>query len=184
MARIYSRNAEQLRYANVRHLAFASVREELADEFPVAVKFGDINLTALRAWARQWQPLFDGSRDPGEWDWETLASSYLRRPDAFQVAIWSAEKLCGLALGRPSNSHRELAVHFIEGSPDPDHPLKGSILMLSVAAADAYAAALGADWLLIDSPAAGLLSKYSELGFASVVQGSRVSYCERRVSHG
>lgn len=84
--------------------------------------------------------------------------------------------------GMPSKSRRRLSVEYMEGSPNSTHPLKGRILELTLAAAEAYGRTLGAKFLRLSDPAPGLVAKYEAFGFALVIEGRVVRYCERRIS--
>ncbi|WP_144426373.1 hypothetical protein [Methylobacterium sp. ARG-1] len=62
---------------------------------------------------------------PVDWDWAALSARFQNNhPKCFNAAIWHDETLCGLAIGAV-NRDRFVAVDFLEGNPDPTHPLKG-----------------------------------------------------------
>lgn len=82
---------------------------------------------------------------------------------------------------KPSHGRQRLSVHFIEGSPERNHSLKGKILAITVVAAYAYAVVLDCRSLRIAEPAAALAPLYLELGFELVEAGGKVRYCERRI---
>ena len=166
----------------MRSQAYAAAAREIESDFRAALSFRNIESRVFVAWKVQWQPLHTGRLDLGEWDWPQLAQSCVAKPEAFHLAIWSQTILCGLAVGRPSRAKSSLTVEFIEGSPEPSHPLKGSILALTIVAADAYARAIGCLMLRISEPAPGLLPIYAEFGFRLVKAGPTVRYCERRIA--
>lgn len=173
------------RYMHLRAGAYAGVlaRTEAVSAPPVPFRLADITRAALLAWERTWAPhAGDGSR-PGGWHWAQLAQAYARYPDAFHLAIWSGLALCGLSVGRPSRGHHYLAVDFLEGSPVPDHPLKGKVLPLAIAAATAYGQALGATSLRLTNPLPGVVPLYEREGFALVWNRRSRLYCERRIAY-
>ena len=180
--RPYRPDLEARRYAQVRSQAYAAAARGIESDFHVPLSFRNIESRAFIAWKVQWQPLHTGRQDLGEWDWPQLAQYYLAKPESFHLAIWSQSILCGLAVGRPRRAKSSMTVEFIEGSPEPHHPLKGSILALTIVAADAYARAIGCLMLRISEPAPGLLPIYAEFGFRLVKVGSTVRYCERRIA--
>ena len=180
--RTYRPDLEARRFAQVRSQAYAEAARAIESDFNAPLSFRNIESRAFVAWKVQWQALYAGRLDRGGWDWPQLALSYLAKPEAFHLAIWSQTLLCGLAVGRPSRARSLLTVEFIEGSPEPSHPLKGSILALTIVAADAYARAIECLTLRISEPAAGLLPIYAEFGFRIVKSGPTVRYCERRIT--
>jgi hypothetical protein len=177
----YRRDAEFRRYAQIRGEAYATVRRALQRDPSISVALKSIESRALSSWRVTWIPYFTGSRDEGEWNWDLISAEYLRQPAAFHLAIWSGTMLCGMAAGRPSVSHRRLTVHYVEGCPDPTHPLKGQILSIALAAATAYAHALWATTLRLSDPAPALIEDYVSAGFGLVYLGRAVRYCERRI---
>jgi hypothetical protein len=177
----FQRETERQRYADRRSEAYAAATKTLGADIVTPFLLKPINSNALKAWRSQWAPLHEGIVEHGEWNWPDLADSYLWRPDSFLLAIWSEAVLCGLAVGRPSDSHERLAVEYIEGSPEHKHPLKGSILAITTVAAEAYAVVLGCHVLRISDPVVAIVPSYVELGFEVVEVGGRVKYCDRRI---
>lgn len=165
----------------VRADAYAAATQALIGEIRTPFDLRSIESRALRVWRTEWVPRYTDARDIGEWNWDALSSDYLRRPAAFHLAIWSEGRLCGMAAGKASGKHRILTVNFIEGSPDPHHPLKGKIRTLALAAAKSYAQVLGATTLRLSDPAPELLAGYVAAGFDLVFLGRAVRYCERRI---
>lgn len=74
-----------------------------------------------------------------DWDWgsiqRTLRKSHPRR---YELALWCERILCGLVVGRLSDSKRWLSLTFIEGNPK-QHPLKGEVVPLALQGASLYA---------------------------------------------
>lgn len=111
------------------------------------------------------------------WDWRSLARSETRR--RIEAAAWSSRTLCGLMLGRITSSHVEIV--RVEGSPEAAHPLKGRIVDVAIACAEAMAAELGMDEVRIDSPDLALLSFYAARGYTIVVRrGYEIDYVAKR----
>jgi hypothetical protein len=170
------------RYMELRTGAYASVasRTEASGGPTIPFRLTSITRMVLSEWERSWAPhAGDGAR-PGGWNWVQIAEAYTRYPDAFHLAIWNGQTLCGLSAGRPSRGHHYLAVDFLEGSPT-HHPLKGQVLPLTIAAAMAYGRALGATSLRLTNPLPGVVSLYESAGFTLVWGQGSGPYCERRI---
>lgn len=176
------------RYARLRRLAY-DLAERLATPGDGSIRLTDIDPHALDVWRATWNrahPLGYGG-----WDWPGLVERISRRPSAFQVAIWSGEQLCGLAVGRvskrrPSGRRHTLSLHFLEGNPHRAHPLSGRVAEIAIAAAEAYAQGLGA-WRvrLIDDPLPGVFRTYQRLGFTIARESTTRLYFEKRIHrHG
>lgn len=165
-------------FAKLRGEAYAAATGQLQLKVPARLR--SINQEALDAWVTDWKPLLAIPPVRGGWNWAEDAASYMRKADSFHLAIWSGQKLCGLAVGAPTTGHKSLAIHAFEGSPDPTHPLKGSVLALVLEAADAYARVLGATRLRLQWPASELIATYERLGF-QLVHDRGVQYCDRGV---
>lgn len=101
-----------------------------------------IDAVALKEWETRWLPNLRGPVAGHDWNWRQERAGYDRSQDRFEVAVWSAGELCGLGIGKPSNSYSCLAVNLLQGSPVLNHPLKGAIRHIIVDAAIAYAEAL------------------------------------------
>jgi hypothetical protein len=97
------------------------------------------------------------------------------------VSLWYEDALCGLAVGRVSEKHERLALHFMEGSPDPAHALRGNVADVVFACAQLYARAVGAQWLVLKSPDPDLEQFYHELGFGLAYEERGTRYCRRPV---
>lgn len=176
------------RYARLRRLAY-DLTERLADPGGAAgIRLTDIDPHAQEVWRSTWarpHPLGYGG-----WDWEALVARVCSRPSAFQVAIWSGEELCGLAVGRlsrrrPSGRRHTVSVHYLEGNPHREHPLRGKIAALAIAAAGAYGSLVGAWRIRLVDPLPGVLRTYQRLGF-SIARESGARLClEKRIEpHG
>jgi len=146
----------------------------------------DIDDVAIHAWRETWG--FPFQRRKVGWDWAKIAQSFRRRPTAFQVALWSGDVLCGLSVGRMSRRRRNgrrytLSLHFMESSPEPEHPLRRRVAPLVFAAAEEYARVFGAVRLRLIEPLPHVLGLYARLGFAVVVERGRPLYCEREIAY-
>jgi hypothetical protein len=163
----------QQRYAQIRRLAYARARDQIiaSGHIEAPLRLAECDAHALAVWKTAWT-------DPhpsgwGGWDWEPLLRRAWRNPAAFHLAIWSDRRLCGLAVGRVSDRDREglratLAIDYVEGAHDRDHPLRGKIVWLATTAAEAYGRALGAQWLRLMQPLPHILHLYTRLGFTIV----------------
>lgn len=180
------RNAK-LRYAHTRRGAYAVVLSDAAilQLNAPAIRLADIDARALAAWERTWKmPHRSGS---GGWNWRNLVEEFRSDPAALKTALWSGDVLCGMALGRPSHrtatrNRERLSVHYMEGNPDPAHPLKRRVAPLLLTVAEVYGRDLGASAIRLIDPLPGVLPVYVQLGFAVVRTSSGIVYCEKEVS--
>lgn len=103
---------------------------------------------------------------PVDWDWAALSARFQNNhPKCFNAAIWHDETLCGLAIGAV-NRDRFVAVDFLEGNPDPRHPLKGQVIEITLNMAEAYRRLIGVPELRLHHVDPDLISLYEMLGFA------------------
>ncbi len=66
-------------------------------------RYSGLRLAALDAWRRQWA---GHPARPVAWPWDAMMSDYRRhRPSRFELALWSGDVLCGLAVGRTGSAY-------------------------------------------------------------------------------
>lgn len=179
------RKAQQY-YAQLRQAAYAEVRgDALATGYVrVPLRLADCTARALAIWRETWtEPHPSGW---GNWDWEALMRRAWKHPAWLNLAIWSGNLLCGLAVGRVSNRTRTgvrstISIDFIESAHDLAHPLRGLIAPLVIDVASTYGRATGAEFLRLTEPLPGVVPLYERHGFTPVLQRARVLYCERRI---
>lgn len=82
-------------------------------------------------------------------------------PKRFEVAIWHDERLCGLALGKPSKGTSHNAIYLMEGSPIK-HPLNALITRIVIEVGTAYAMALGKEYLRLVDPLEKMIKVYTK----------------------
>jgi hypothetical protein len=135
-----------------------------------------------RGAGQKWQETWPSQRSPpeGGWDWPAINERTGHKTDEFCVAIWHDDTtLCGLFLLKvDGNAVRLLAV---EGNPDDNHPLKGSVVLIGIDIAERLADVMNREEIWLVEPADGLLELYvNELKFElHEANGKRV--CKRRV---
>lgn len=120
---------------------------------------------------------------PG-WSWVAEAKKFRRRPRRVEAAIWvtvDKEKiLCGLVLGRISNSRVMATIHFLEGNPEMVTPLSGKVAQVAIRYLELQAVALNCTVIGIANPLPDLVSFYGDLGFSkSITKGTKVKRLER-----
>jgi hypothetical protein len=101
----------------VRRAAFARTEQVAYQQIPpLYVQITDITSDARTAWRKTWE-----GRHPsgyGEFPWERLWFRHCRySAEAFQMAIWSHETLCGLAIGTIPKARRRLTLRYMEAKP-------------------------------------------------------------------
>jgi hypothetical protein len=159
---IASRQATETRYAGQRAAAFKRAEDILGQEQAQApITLRAITPETLATFGTQWQ---DHAQRLYPWPWHQMAGDYRRNePTRFEAAVWSAETLCGLALGRLRA--RYCSLDYIEGSPAPAHPLRGMVIPAVLTALTAYAVALGRAEIRLIDPFPALVPRYENLGF-------------------
>jgi hypothetical protein len=153
----------------------ASFGEEL--ECLITVRLMD------RAGGIKWEESWSSQRTPpeGGWDWPLISEASKSKADEFCIAIWhDTTILCGVFhLLVRGNSIQLLAV---EGNPDENHPLKGSVSAIGVDVAERFADLLGRSEIWLVEPVDGLLDLYvNGLGFEFHENEGGRRICKRRV---
>lgn len=168
------RGAAEARYRERRALAHAAVADLVRPDLPAPCDLRPIEPSALQAFRGQWSG--HASRR-FRWPWEDIAAEYRRNhPDRFEVAVWSGDCLCGLAVGKVSAGPLYCGVNFLEGSPAP-HPLRGFIVGIVVASAEAYAVTIGKGTVRLVDPLPELVPLYGKFGYSLASPRRESPYC-------
>jgi hypothetical protein len=159
---IVSRQVTESRYAGHRAAALRRAEDILRKELaPTLLTLRAITPESLAAFSTQWQ---DHTQRLYPWPWHDMAGDYRRHePTRFEAAVWSADTLCGLALGRLRAGYCSL--DYLEGSPAPAHPLRGMIIPAVLTALTAYALALDRPEIRLIDPLPALVPLYEGRGF-------------------
>lgn len=129
--------------ADARSIAHSA----LPDYLKRATKLKEIDHSAIMA-SKLWS--HDSDRKV-EFDW-TFSNRYIyRHPKSFDLAIWVGNKLCTLALGRPSYSGTFMRLDFIEKAPT-NCPFSSDMVPISILAYETYAKRIGAKQFRIIDP--------------------------------
>lgn len=169
------------RYAALRHAAYAATLGGM-DGVPAKTMLTPISTRAVEAFQLQWRgPHWTGA---GGWPWTLLARRFARKPRAFHAALWHDSMLCGMCVGRVSKGRKHLTLHYLESSPNPDHPLRSLITPIMFEAALRYALALGVEKVLLRDPSPMLIPRYRKFGFGVVGNARKPVYLERRLLNG
>ena len=99
------------------------------------------------------------------------------------MAVWEGAELCGLALGSVSKGRQQITVRFMEGSPRPEHPLRGAVAIVVFEAAAAFAEVLRADRILLRSPLPALWPLYTRFGFTLAFESAGLVYFEKTLTY-
>lgn len=153
-------------YRLIRKQAMQTLEPELQETLGLPVSLTDITVSALTqalTWGGRYAAANMECRQPG-WDWDKVLRKFRRRPRRVELAIWVADDLCGLALGRISDRCVVATIHFIEGNPG-GHPLRGRVLPVAVRFLEVLAASLEVKEVSIEQPVPELIEYYKRLGF-------------------
>ena len=171
-----------------RWQAYAEARAQaIADGAAgIGLWLADIDRSALDTWRRTWSGTHRSGA--GGWDWPALIARQPQRAAILPLAIWNGDDLCGLVLGQASRPgengvRHTITLTHIERRPEPpDVPLRGNVVSISIAVAEAYGLLLGSTRVRLQSPDRRLLRFYERLGFQVVWQAKKPVYCEREIS--
>ncbi len=168
----------EARYREIRRLSHQKAISLLSFNAPVDMR--DIDRSALESFALSW------ASHPGRlvtWPWRDIADDYRRKfPERFEAEIWSSDQLCGLAIGKPSNAKNVMTLHFLEGNPNVEHPLKGMVHAAALEAILAYAVALQTRYLRLIDPLPAVVPLYAKFGFRLVTPRTGSAYCEAEIA--
>lgn len=85
------------------------------------------------------------------WDWLFASRYTYRHPKGFDLAIWVGNKLCSLALGRPSYNGTFMRLDFVEKAPG-NCPFSSEMVPITLLAYETYARRIGAKQFRIIDP--------------------------------
>jgi hypothetical protein len=167
-----SRTRAEAHYRDVRLAALQAAEGLCADGLAEPVRLALIGpeaLAAHEAWighpARRYN-----------WPWRQMTEDLRRaEPGRFELAIWHGGILCGLSLGRLRAGF--CRVDYLEGSPLPDHPLRGKVAAVMFTAAVAYATAAGKREIHLTDPLPAVIPHYLKLGFELAFNPDKTPYC-------
>lgn len=177
----FDRGRESVRYAQVRSIAYRTAEKDLEDGPRINATLTSIDRNALARWRRDWLPLEATVGEYGGWNWEEISASYIRRLDAFHLALWAEGILCGMAVGKVSRNRSRLAIHYLEGTPQQPNPLRGRIVLSTLVAATRYAQALGVHLLRVRNPIPPMARWLERAGFVLEMGGKLPEYWDRRI---
>lgn len=113
------------------------------------------------------------------WNWFEIKRKFRNIPARFELAVSVNGELCGLIIGKPSRGRRHVSAYFLEGNPDPTHPLKGLVLPILLDGLAMYGEALGCSFMRLIQPATGLIERYEQAGFRLATDNIHRIYCEK-----
>jgi hypothetical protein len=114
-----------------------------------------------RAGAAKWEETWSLDRTPpeGGWDWAAIREASHGKTDEFCVAIWHGDAtLCGVFLLTVGGV--AVRLEALEGNPDENHPLKGSVIAIAIDVTERFASLLPRQEIWLVEPADRLLDLY------------------------
>ncbi|HET7459766.1 MAG TPA: hypothetical protein VFJ82_00905 [Longimicrobium sp.] len=145
------------------------------------IRLCDVNHWTLQVRRETWTTVHPHGDEP--WDWDVILAN-VGRPEHFAFAIFHGDILRGLAKGHISKAREVVGPEFVEGNPSIDHPLKGNVIQIAVAAADAIGNLARARVLRLMNPAPALVEYYTQPRFGGfeVVPGvGKPHHCAREI---
>ena len=162
----YQRLANAARWACEKELAFIGV-----------FALSECSNKTLEAIETQWEPA--GRNEETRWDWKEILRRH-REPDRLEMAIWSGERLAGVALALTGGDSVTLA--FLEGDPRQECPLRGKRALIALDATARYAQGRGKAEIRISPINASLERLYVEqYGFEKRSERGEQDHLFRRV---
>lgn len=143
-----------------------------------------IDEKSLIAWKETWDVINKRQPPNGGWDWEYKNSSFNKNYGKYLIgiAVWSDDSLCGLALCTRSKGNEVLSIHYIEGSPNESHHLRGNVFTIINSVLLEYATLIKAKTIRIIDPVDNLVDFYKSFGYKlSKKLLSRRKFCERGI---
>lgn len=166
--------AKYAEYDAVRDAFYHSLSLHIVETTGLQIEAEPIEYSAL-------QQTLDWENRMYLWSWFDLKRKFRNIPARFELSIGVHGEICGLAIGKPSRGRRHLSVYFLEGNPDKQHPLKGSVLPIVLEASSLYANALGCSYLRLIQPVDGLHARYRRWGFEFGKDSNGRIYCEQQL---
>ena len=159
----------QIEYEVIRDLVRTAVQNDLKRNFP-DIRLTRIDFPALSG-VKNWQ-----NRVVGHWDWQRITKRAKR--NRYDLAIWYGGRLCGLGFGPGDGDW--IAINFLEGDPDKDHPLKGRIIDIAIQVLEAQAGAQGAAEMRLLQPFPELVERYKARGYDRLAEQPDVDYLAKK----
>lgn len=148
-----------------------AILEQVSDFFcenlKQEIKITRIDSMTLRAWSETWKPINKRQPPNGGWDWIYKNKDFERKYQKYLIgiAIWESNQLCGLALCSRSKGNDNISLHYIEGSPDENHPLKGYVFTIIETICLEYAKLKQVNKIRIIEPVDNLTDFYISYGY-------------------
>ena len=152
-------------WKGLRELVRVQVGEGLRRQVP-ELRLTPIDLAALNA-AKPWR-----AAQAVGWEWPAVIKR--RRANRFDLAIWHGEILCGLA------DAAWIAIGFLQGTPDPAHPLRGRVIPIALAVLEAQVLAADAAEARLLSPFPELVPLYEARGYQRVADRPDLDYLRKQ----
>lgn len=103
-----------------------------------------------------------------EWDWRTILHKFRKKPKRLDVAFYCKDVLCGLMTASISRGRVGINIRYVEGNPDPTHPLKRNFLYLALWQAELFGTFSDCKRVTVSQPNPFLVESYKALGYGMV----------------
>jgi hypothetical protein len=164
-------------YDEVRRHLYSQLEREALLVDGLSIKAGGLWSSLIQE-ARNWQ------NRRVEWDWAQLRQDFSGYPARFELTLRVGEVLSALAVGRPSKGKQFLKAYYLEGNPDPQHPLKRHVARLSLRGLELFGEALGCLHARLVSPLTPVIPLYEALGYRAVKGQDGRIYCSKQLRGG
>jgi hypothetical protein len=166
----------------VRRVA-QDMEESLSQHFDIQVSILLIDAASDSAWKEQWQPYLAkfGRRPPnGGWEWPTWTRCCRKHSKKIGVAIWQANKLCGLCYAEANNTSAK--IRMIEGDPRKRYSRNNiDVLLVFTLLFEAYCDEVGLLYTDLIDPARHLIPRYESLGYQLVTMDKKSNMMRKEI---
>lgn len=164
-------------YDEIRRYLYAQLEREALLVDGLSIKAGGLWPSLIQE-AENWQDR------RVEWSWAQLRQDFSGYPARFELTLCAGERLSALAVGRPSKGRRFMKAYYLEGNPDPRHPLKRHVARLSLRGLELYGEALGCPYARLVGPLTPVIPLYEALGYGAVKGEDGRVYYQKQLGGG
>ncbi len=170
-------NSHHVNFQEIAATASISLKEYL----PSSMSLTPGSEKSDGAWRSQWRPISNRIPPNGGWDWPSCRLAGSKDPTQLCAAMWCQSELCGLLLVRLNNT--ACRIEAVEGSPKPNHSLRGLVLLIALEMASMYAQSQGRREVWLCKPANDMLLWYivNDYCFELVSPKTGPAFCRKQV---
>jgi hypothetical protein len=179
---LFGRNRDKERARNLNALdeSCRATRAVVFDRSG-AIQFGPTTGNHIDIWQRTWGASNTRRPPNGGWDWASIVGNRSEESRQFCITLQdNAGVVCGFGLVRIAR--RAVCLEAIEGNPDPNHSLRGSVIPIYLDMLAQAAQRLRKPRVHLINPNSGLAQIYvRDYGFELITNPNGTIWCRREV---